>query len=67
MIVALYAPVAWTSGAEASECSEVGFLPSDVYPTFAKDMEEDLIDIHTYNKFFTFQIDRPKTSDDSTI
>ena len=54
-------------GTNAREvCDGVGFLPSELVPTGAKEMaqisrgdeSQELIDVHMYNHFYTFQVDR---------
>lgn len=42
-------------------------MPHNMYVTYAKDIEGDLVDIHTFNKIFTFQIDRPKEQNDGMV
>lgn len=38
----------------ASECEDIGYMPSRIFTTYGKDVEEDLVDIHTFSKYFTF-------------
>jgi hypothetical protein len=51
----------------ASEiCDGVGFLPTELIPTGAKELAQvpvgdeskEVIDVHMYNHFYTFQVDR---------
>ncbi len=46
----------------ASECQEIGFLPTQLKVTYAKDFRPDntqLVDVHTFNQFYTFQVNQP--------
>jgi hypothetical protein len=40
--------------ANASQCDQVGFLPNQI---LTQDQQKD-IDMHTFNHFYTFQVDR---------
>ena len=37
-------------------CDDVALLPRDMTYTLARDSREKLLDIHTHQKFFTYQI-----------
>lgn len=42
-------------------------MPHEVFVTHAKDHDGDLVDINNFNKFHTFQVEREKNGDDSSI
>lgn len=67
--LSLLLTTAWASdgASAAAQCSDIGFMPQNMFVTYAKDMEGDLVDIHTFNKYFTFQIDRPANQNDGMM
>ena len=50
--------------ADTERCSNIGFLPRSLVPQYANDLQDSqkerdqqFLDVHTFNHFFTFQID----------
>lgn len=42
-------------------CEDVSFLPAEIQRTFARD-GSGALDIHTFNRFFTYQVTSPSTA-----
>ena len=46
-----------TSGqAVTQQCKDIGILPTELTVTEARDADGNLTDIHTFNRFFTYQV-----------
>ena len=75
IFIAIIIVISWASlesfaselGTQSSQCAEIGYMPASLFLTYGKDSQDNLVDIHTYSKYFTFQIDRPIKQNEKQI
>ena len=51
----------------AADCQEIGFLPSELFVTYASDNDvngRQLLDMNMFGRYFTFQVDKHRAKNE---